>query len=121
MRTQWSSTATLMRTQWSSTAQALAVTAKGADCEATQKTIRRADVQSFTNVLCGVLNAVVLQATGAAGEAPHDFECCQCYMSVLPETGHTDDVQLGALGAMDHYGGAKLAAPPVPARRRLVE
>ena len=28
-----------------------------------------------------------------------DFECCQCYLSVLPETGHTDDVQLGALGA----------------------
>jgi len=42
-------------------------------------------------------------------------------MSVLPETGHTDDVQLGALGAMDHYGGAALEAPPVPARRALEE
>mmetsp|Transcript_21053 Transcript_21053/g.63016 ORF Transcript_21053/g.63016 Transcript_21053/m.63016 type:complete len:188 (+) Transcript_21053:559-1122(+) len=35
-----------------------------------------------------------------------DFECCQCYVSWLPETGHTDDVQLGALGANDDYGSA---------------
>merc|ERR1712091_838251 len=45
-----------------------------------------------------------------------DFECCQCYLSKLPETGHTDDVQLGALGANDDYGHA-VAAPTQ--RRRL--
>ena len=75
--------------------------------------VLRSDVQSFTNELCAVLNAIVIQATGSAaavaGLDPRlhafDFECCQCYVSWLPETGHTDDVQLGALGAMDKRAG----------------
>ena len=61
------------------------------------------------NTLCKVMNAVVRHATASANASAasgFDFECCQCYLSKLPETGHTDDVQLGALGANDDYGSA---------------
>jgi hypothetical protein len=67
----------------------------------------KGNVAAFTNELCAILNTIVSIAT----DGEYDFECCQCYISSLPETGHSDDVQLGAQGFMDDYS-SKAPTPP---------
>jgi len=88
--------------------------------------IPKSSAVTAQNVLCKLMKGIVRHATGADSaldgdtlgnyqlDSGFDFECCQCYLSRLPETGHTDDVQLGALGANDDYG----SNVPAPGRRR---
>ena len=106
----------------------------GSDVRVDGQFITKASAAAAMNSLCRFMNAVVRTATGTdstlggdnegndgSGSAwgnydidtGYDFECCQCYISILPETGHTDDVQLGAFGANDQYN------EPITVRRRL--